>query len=412
MDNNKIRADFPILKRKMSDQPMIYFDNGATTLKPQPVIDAVVNYYTYLGANAHRGDYEMSAQVDAAYEGAREKVQQFIHAKKKEEIIFTSGTTDGLNRVAQMVSEQWCREGQVILTTESEHASSSLPWMTAAKRNNLEIRFIPLVDGRVTMEKVKEVWDDKVRVVCLAHVSNVLGYQAPIAEICAYAHERHAYVVVDGAQSVPHLPIDVQALDVDFYAFSAHKMLGPTGIGVLYGKYEWLDALQPTIYGGESNARYDKRGHITLKRPPFKYESGTQPIEGAIGLAAAVDYLQSVPLADIHDYEVELKQYFLDQVASNPNVQIINPVADSGIVTFNVFDKGKCIPAQDVASFLNTKGIAVRSGQHCAKLLPDVIESFGTVRASFYIYNNKSEIDVFIQALKEVTLANCVGIFF
>ncbi|MBP3853862.1 MAG: aminotransferase class V-fold PLP-dependent enzyme, partial [Erysipelotrichaceae bacterium] len=355
-----VRNDFPILKRTMCDQPLIYFDNGATTLKPQPVIDAVMHYYTYLGANAHRGDYEMSAQVDQAYESARDAVKQFIHAKCREEIVFTSGTTDGLNQIAWMVSNQVLKEGDVILSSQSEHASDTLPWMRAAKDKGLTIRYIPLDQGKITLENVKSVWDEKVKLVALAQVSNVLGYQAPIKEIAAFAHQNHALMVVDAAQSAPHIPIDVQDLDVDFLAFSAHKMCGPTGIGVLYGKLEWLEQLTPMTSGGESNARYDKEGNISLKKSPLKYESGTQPIEGAIGLRAAIDYLSALGLEAIHQHEIECKRYFLEQVGSLDHIIVYNPQVDSGICTFNVTDQGKMIPAQDVASYLNTRGIAVR----------------------------------------------------
>ena len=412
MNNAKLRQDFPILKRTMESKPLIYFDNGATTLKPQRVIDAVVHYYTNLGANAHRGDYEMSAQVDAAYEGARDKVKDFIHANSREEIIFTSGTSESLNQIAFMVCGQLLKSGDVILSSQLEHASNTLPWMVAAKKYGLTIRYIPLENGRITLENMKSVWDKNVKAVAIGQVSNVMGYVAPIKELSQYAHEKGAYMIVDGAQSVPHIQIDVQDLDVDFFAFSGHKMLAPTGIGVLYGKKELLNSLDPLFYGGESNARYDKEGNISLKKSPLKFESGTQPIEAAIGLAAAIDYLQEIGMEAIHAHEVECKQYFLEQIQSMDNIVIYNPDCDSGICTFNVKDQGQLIPAQDVASFLNTKGIAVRSGQHCAKLLPEVIDAFGTVRASFYLYNTKEEIDVFVQALQEVTLENCVNIFF
>ena len=411
MDSNQIRKDFPILKRTMSDHPLIYMDNSATTLKPRPVIDAVMNYYTYLGANAHRGDYEMSAQVDQAFEGARKTAQKFINAKYTEEIVFTSGSTQGLNEVALMLAHDKLKDGDVILTDEAEHASSILPWMMASKR--LEIRYIPLDDqGKITMENVRKVMDETVKVICVAHVSNVLGFEAPVKEMAALAHSYGAYMIVDGAQSAPHLPIDVQDMDMDFFILSAHKMCGPTGIGILYGKKDLLESLNPVYYGGESNARFYKNGVVTLKHTPWKFESGTQPIEGAIGMAAAMDYLTAIGKENIHAYEWELKQYFLSKVEKMDTIKLYNATSQSGICTFNVLDHGKLIPAQDVASFLNTKGIAVRSGQHCAKLLPDVIGAFGTCRASFYIYNTKEEIDTLVEALQEATLENCVNIFF
>lgn len=413
METEKIRKDFPILSRTMSGHPLIYFDNGATTLKPQPVIDAVVNYYTYLGANAHRGDYEMSAQVDSAYEGARKKTANYLNASCPEEIIFNSGSSEGLNQVALMLTQQMLEPGDVILSDESEHASSVLPWMHACKEHNYTLEYIPLDnEGKITVENFKKALHPKVKVVCLAQVSNVLGFTAPIKEIARLAHEQGALVVVDGAQSTPHLPIDVQDLDVDFFVFSAHKMCGPTGVGVLYGKKSLLDQLEPIFYGGESNARFNRCGSLILKDTPLKYESGTQPIEGVLGLSAAIDYIESIGKENIHAYEMELKRYFIEKGKQLGNIHFYNENAESGICTFNVFDNGQMIPSQDVASYLNTKGIAVRSGTHCAKMLVDVLKVPGTCRASFYFYNTKDEIDRLIEALKEATLENCINIFF
>ncbi|WP_297053836.1 aminotransferase class V-fold PLP-dependent enzyme, partial [uncultured Dubosiella sp.] len=259
----KIREDFPILKREMSGHPLVYLDNCATTLKPKKMIDAVVHYYTYLGANAHRGDYEMSAQVDYAYENARKTTQEFIHARRPEEIVFTSGSTESLNILAMAITNQWLHEGDVVLSTVAEHASSVLPWIEAGKSKNVKIEYIPLDEkGRVTIENFKKALHDKVKIVALAQVSNVLGYEAPVKEICRIAHERGIKVVVDGAQSVAHLPVDVQELDCDFFCFSGHKMCGPTGIGVLYGKFDLLEALTPVYFGGESNARFNKCGKV------------------------------------------------------------------------------------------------------------------------------------------------------
>ena len=413
MDNNKIRQDFPILKRTMNGKPVIYFDNSATTLKPQPVIDAVMNYYTYLGANAHRGDYEMSGQVDDAFEGARKRAQKFLNAKHVEEIVFTSGSSMGLNEIAIMVTRQYLNEGDVILSCESEHASSILPWLKAGESKNISIEYIPLdEEGKITVENFKNALHDKIKVVSIAQVSNVLGFEAPIKDITKICHEKGILVVVDGAQSTPHITIDVQDLDVDFFVLSAHKMCGPTGIGVMYGKKKYLDELEPVFYGGESNARFNKCGNLILKESPLKFESGTQPIEAVIGMGAAMDYIDAIGKENIHNYEVELKEYFLEQIKDMDNIVVYNKNSKCGIVTFNVLDHGKMIFSQDVASFLNTKGIAVRSGQHCAKLLPEILQVPATIRASFYFYNTKEEIDVFVAALKEATLANCVDIFF
>lgn len=411
MDQNKIRADFPILKRSMSDHPLIYMDNGATTLKPQAVIDAVTNYYTYLGANAHRGDYEMSAQVDAAFEGARSIAAKFIHAPSEKLIAFTSGSTQGLNEIALMLISQVLKDGNGILTDEAEHASSILPWMKADKK--LDLNYIPLdSEGKITIENFKKALTPNIKVVCVAQVSNVLGYEAPIKEMAKLCHQQDTILIVDGAQSAPHLDIDVQDLDVDFFVLSAHKLCGPSGIGLFYGKKKWMDALEPIFFGGESNARFYKNGEVSLKETPLKFESGTQPIEGAIGMGRAMQYLMDIGKDEIHNYELELKKYFVERTKELDNIVLYNETSQSGICTFNMLDHGKLIPAQDVASYLSTKGIAVRSGQHCAKLLPDVIDAFSTVRASFYIYNTKEEIDQLIDCLKTVTLENCVNIFF
>ncbi|WP_304747779.1 aminotransferase class V-fold PLP-dependent enzyme [Dubosiella newyorkensis] len=409
----EIRAEFPILKRTMSDHPLVYLDNCATTLKPRSVIDTVVHYYTYLGANAHRGDYEMSAQVDFAYEGARKLTKDFIHAAKKEEIVFTSGTTESLNILAMSITNTWLQEGDVVLSTVAEHASSVLPWLEAGESKGIKVEYIPLDEkGQITVENFKKALHPKVKVVCFAQVSNVLGYEAPVKEIVKIAHENGIKVVVDGAQSIAHLPVDVQDLDVDFFCFSAHKMCGPTGIGVLYGKLEYLDALSPIYFGGESNARFSKCGKLKLKKTPFKYESGTQPIEGALGMAAAMKFVDKIGKENIHRYELELKHYFLEKIKDVDNVKVYNADAESGIITFNVYDKGELIFPQDVASFLNTKGIAVRSGEHCAKLLGEVLGVPGTCRASVYFYNTFEEIDKFVLALKEASFETCLDIFF
>lgn len=411
MDVNKIRKDFPILQRKMSNHPMIYLDNSATTLKPQPVIDAVVNYYSYLGANAHRGDYEMSAQVDEAFEGARDIAQKFINAKYREEVAFTSGASEGLNEIALMLIDQVLKKGDGVLTDQAEHASSILPWFKAKQK--LDINYIPLdEEGKITIENFKKVLTPNIKVVCVAQISNVLGFEAPVKEMAKLCHENGTLIIVDGAQSAPHLNIDVQDMDVDFFVLSAHKLCGPSGIGIMYGKKKYFDAFQPVFMGGESNARFYKDGTVTLKKSPLKFESGTQPIEGAIGMGAAMKYIKSIGMDAIHEHEVALKQRLLKQLEDCDHIKIYNRNSKSGIVTFNVYDHGKMIPAQDVASFLNTKGIAVRSGTHCAKLLPEVIDAFGTVRASFYLYNTEAEIDALAAGLKEATLEKCVNIFF
>lgn len=414
---DEIRADFPILKRTMNGLPVDYLDNCATTLKPQQMIDEVVRYYTYLGANAHRGDYEMSAQVDYAYEGARKTTAEFIHAADPKEIVFTSGTTESLNQLALMITNQILQEGDVVLSTETEHASSILPWQEAGYDKKIAVDFIELTeDGRLTVENFKKAIEKfpKTKVVSFAQVSNVLGYTAPVKEITRIAHEHGIIVVVDGAQSIAHMPVDVADLDVDFFCFSAHKMCGPTGIGVLYGKSSWLEKLRPVYYGGESNARYYKYERMILRKAPFKFESGTQPIEGALGMAAAMRYINKIGKESIHEYELELKHYFLKRADEElkDKITIYNRDAESGIITFNVYDHGKLIFPQDMASYLSQKGIACRSGQHCAKLMYDFIKAPGTVRASAYFYNTFEDMDRLVEAIKHASVENTLDFFF
>ncbi len=413
-----IRQDFPILEREMSGHPVDYLDSCATTLKPHAVIDEVVRYYTYLGSNAHRGDYEMSAQVDYAFEGARKTMMEFIHASRKEEIVFTSGTTEGLNMVALMAIDQLLEKGDAIMTAETEHASSILPWQYYGCKKGIATCYMHLTDeGRITLDNFKKSLDENpnTKVVMVAQVSNVLGYQVPVEEMGAICKERGILFVVDGAQAVAHTPVDVQKMNCDFYCFSGHKMCGPTGIGVLYGRFELLDKLTPVYFGGESNARYYKDcDTLILRRTPLKYESGTQPIEAALGMAAAARYLKKIGLENIHEYELFLKRHFLERAEKElkDKVKLYNATSESGIITFNVYDNGQLIFPQDMASFLSSKGIAVRSGQHCAKLMGDIIDAPGTVRASLYLYNSLEDVDRLVDALKEATVEKCLDIFF
>lgn len=414
---DEIRAQFPILKRKMNGFPLDYLDSSATTLKPKPVIDAVVNYYEYLGANAHRGDYQMSLQVDTTFEGARKIMQKYINAARPEEICFTSGATEGLNEVAMMVVNDLLQPGDVVLSTETEHASNILPWQQAGFQKGVDVAFVPLdKDGSFSIDNLKKMLDEteNVKVITVAQVSNVLGFEAPVEEIGQICKERGIIFVVDGAQSVAHLPIDVQKMNCDFFCFSGHKMCGPTGIGVMYGKYEMLDKLWPSIFGGESNARFNKNGNLILKKPPEKFESGTQPIEGAIGMGAAATYIESIGRENIHNYELMLKQHFLDRADAElkDKIEIYNRDSKSGIITFNVYDKGQLIFPQDVASYLSSQGIAVRSGQHCAKLMGDVVNAPGTVRASLYFYNNLNDVNRLVEAIKETTFEKVLDIYF
>lgn len=409
IDVQRLRSDFPMLHgKKMQGCDLIYFDNAATTFKPQAVRAAVDYYYTDITCNAHRGDYDLSYTVDQAYEGTRERVARFLHAQTNE-IVFTSGTSESLNLVAQGYGRKFLHEGDIVLSSESEHASCVLPWMKVCEERKAALSFIPLdPSGHIDMDSFRAQMSDRVKVIALAMITNVLGYEAPIQEICAMAHSYGAVVVVDGAQSVPHMPIDVRKLDCDFLAFSAHKMCGPTGTGVLYGKYALLDAMDPLHLGGGSNARYDMCGNIRLKNPPFKFESGTPNIEGVLGLRAAIDYLDAVGMANIHAYELELHHYIVKELLKMNHIIVYNPDAKSAIITFNVKD----VFAQDAATFFNANGIAVRSGQHCAKLLIDRLNTSATIRASLYFYNTKAEADRFLAVCAQANMQSCLDVYF
>lgn len=408
-DVNKIREDFPMLQNhKMQEHPLIYLDNAATTFKPQSVIDAVTHYYTDISVNAHRGDYELSFQVDQEYEEARDVIANFIHADRNE-IVFTSGASESLNLVAYGFGRKYLQPGDIVLSSEAEHASNILPWMKTCDETGAELMYIPLDDdGRLTCENFRMCMSEQVKVVAIAQVTNVLGYEVPVREICEIAHEFGAVVVVDGAQSIPHMPVDVYDMDCDFFAFSAHKMCGPTGIGVLYGKYELLDVMEPFLLGGGSNARFDMCGNILMKNPPYKFESGTPAIEAVLGMKAAIQYLESIGMDVIHAYEKDLHDYVINRLITMDNIIIYNPYNDSGIITFNV----KGVFAQDGATFFNANGIAVRSGQHCAKLLMDKLETSATIRASLYFYNTKEEADMFLDVCSRADLESCLDVFF
>lgn len=395
IDPHKIRKDFPMYAEhdsKFENLPLVYLDNAATTFKPYDVIKAEEHYYKDITANAHRGDYALAHEVDVAYEEARKVVADFINADVNE-VAFTSGDTMAMNEIAFGLEKE-INEGDEILLSYEEHASNVLPWFIVAKRRGAIIKYIPLDKGRITVDNFKKSITPKTKIVSLAYISNVLGYIVPIKEITEIAHEHNILVVVDGAQSVPHIRTDVKDSDIDFLAFSAHKMMGPTGIGALYGKYKLLERLDPLMYGGEMNARFHPDGYISLEEPPLKFEAGTQNIAGAIGFAAAIKYLSQFSFADIHAHELELKKLAIEGLKANNNAIIYNEDNDSGIVTFNIKD----VFAQDAASYLASKGVFVRTGQHCAKLLPDYLNTPATIRASFYIYNTKEDVKALVDA--------------
>lgn len=402
-DVEKIRKDFPMIN---NNQNLIYFDSSATSFKPQCVIDEVVNYYSNTNTNIHRGDYDISYRVSKQYDDTRNTVKDFINAKDSKEIAFTSGDTLSLNTIAFSYGLNNLQKDDVILTSEVEHASNILPWFKVAEKTGAQVKYIDLnEDASFNFDNYKKCFDSfNVKIVSLTYVSNVMGYIYPIKEICKIAHEHGAIVSIDAAQAIPHIKVDVQDLDVDFLSFSSHKMCGPAGIGVLYGKYDLLEKMEPLLYGGGSNARFDNCGNIILKKAPEKFESGTPNIEGVLGLDRACKYLMNIGMESIDKYCNELSQYFMDKLSKLDNVEIYNKDARSGIVTFNV----KGIFAQDAASYFNSKGIAVRSGNHCAKLLLNIIGASDTIRASMYFYNTKQEIDNFIEIIKDTTIEKCV----
>lgn len=394
----EIRKDFPMLKNiTNSGNPLIYFDNSATTLKPQCVIDAVVNYYTNMTANVHRGDYDLSHNVDVEYEKTRKVIANFINAKK-EEIIFTNGATSGINMVSYGLGEMIINPGDEIIISEAEHASNILPWYRVADTKKAKIVFVPLDEkGKITIENLKKVITPKTKIISLAHVGNVMGYVLDVKNISKLCRERNIVFVLDGAQGIAHHKIDVKDLDCDFYIFSAHKMLGPSGVGAVYGKIELLEEMPPFILGGGSNSRFDNKGKVYLKKSPYKFEAGTPAIEGVIGFRKAVEYLENIGMDNISKYEKELKDYAIEKLKEIKEVTIYNEETDSAIISFNY----KGVFAQDLGTHYNSYGIAVRTGQHCAKLLPDIIKTPSVVRASFYFYNTKEEIDKFIEVTKK-----------
>ena len=387
------REDFPMLNHNY-----IYLDNGATTWKPIQVINKINEYYKDYTANAHRGDYDISLKVDLEYENARDIIKDFINAKSRKEVIFTSGTTNSLNMVASCFFKNILEPGDEIIITESEHASNILPWYELAKTNGVVIKYCPLDENHyVTLNNLKKVITPATKLISLAQITNVIGDIRPIKKICEFAHQNNIFVCVDGAQSVPHIKVDVQDLDCDFLAFSGHKMCGPTGIGVLYGKLELLQELKPQNLGGGMNESFDSVQEVYLKELPTRLEAGTPNIEGAIGLGAAAEYLMNISFDKITNHETTLRRYLVEELKKIEHINIVNEESDSGVVAFNVDN----IFPQDVAVYLNKYGICLRAGNHCAKILKNEIGVKNTLRASIYIYNTKEEIDKLVSLLKD-----------
>ena len=397
----KIRADFPILAREVYGKPLVYLDNAATTQKPLCVLDAMREEYLNVNANVHRGVHYLSQQATDLHEAAREKVRTFINARKTEEIVFTRGTTESINLIASSFCQSQMQPGDEVLVTDMEHHSNIVPWQLQAQRMGIIVRHLPITDdGRlVCCDSIATYLTERTKLVSIAHVSNVLGAINPVADIIRMAHERNIPVLVDGAQSAPHMKIDVQALDCDFYAFSGHKMYGPTGIGVLYGKEEWLEKLPPYQGGGEMIDKVTWE-RTTFERLPFKFEAGTPDYVATHGLATAIDYLGSIGLDRVEAHEQELTRYCMEQLQTIDGMKIYG-VADhrDAVVSFNVGS----IHHLDLGTLLDRLGIAVRTGHHCAQPLMDRLGVSGTVRASFALYNTKEEIDTLVAGIRRVS---------
>ena len=403
-----IRSDFPMYSRdeKYKDLPLHYLDNSATTFKPYSVIKTMNEYNYHMTSNAHRGDYLLAYDVSTAYEFARHEVASFINSKD-EEVIFTSGTTMSLNEIAYML-EDTLAAGDEIIISKQEHASNVLPWFNLKNRKGIVIKYVDIEpNGEILPEKLESIMTDKTKIVSLASVSNVLGYPIDVKALCEVTHRHNALYIADAAQSIAHNKTDVKDLDVDFLAFSGHKMLGPTGIGVLYSKLSHLSRLDPLFFGGEMNSRFYEDGSYTLADIPLRYEAGTQNIEGALGLASACNYLKKIGMDNVSEHEKNLKKKLVDLLKDNDDIIMYNASSKSGILTFNVRDTF----SQDIASYLSNYGIFVRTGTHCAKLLPEVLATDTTIRASIYIYNDEDDINELASRLKSAK-ENYLNAFF
>lgn len=398
MDIKDIRQYFPILHQEVNDNPLVYLDSSATSQKPIQVIEALEKYYREDNSNVHRGVHTLGTRATDAYEGSREKVRKFINAKSIQEVIFTRGTTTSLNWVAQSYGTDNLKAGDEIVITYMEHHSNIIPWQQAAKRTGAQLKYIPLqADGTISLDDVRATVTPNTKIVSVMQVSNVLGVINPIKEIAKIAHENGAIMVVDGAQSAPHMKIDVQDLDCDFLAFSGHKMLGPTGIGVLYGKKQLLEQMEPVEFGGEM-IDFVQLQESTWKELPWKFEGGTPIIAGAIGLGAAIDFLNQVGLDNIADHEHKLTSYAFEKLTAVEGMTIYgpqDPAKRTGLITFNLAD----VHPHDVATVLDAEGIAVRAGHHCAQPLMKWLNASATARASFYLYNTEEEIDKLVEGL-------------
>ncbi len=399
MDIEKIRSDFPILSREINGRPLIYLDNAATTQKPQSVIDALTHYYSTMNANIHRGLHTMAEEATTAYEAVRQQVATFIHAASAKEIIFTRNTTESLNLLAYSLGAR-LKEGDEIVLTDMEHHSNLVPWQLLAKRSGAVLRFLDIDDeGKISLDQARELIGARTRIVSIVHMSNVLGTVNPVTEIGEMARAAGATMIVDGAQSVPHMPIDVQTLGADYVAFSAHKMLGPTGIGVLWGRQELLEELDPFLGGGEMISVVT-REESTWAALPHKFEAGTPNIDSVIAFGPALTYLSLIGMRNVHAHSQELVAYAMDRLNSLKGVQVYgppDPTEHGAVCAFNYLD----IHPHDISTIVDQYGVAIRAGHHCAQPLHRCLKTPATARASFYVYNRKEEVDALIDALQE-----------
>ena len=397
-DIKKVREDFPILAREVYGKPLIYLDNAATTQKPLCVLDAMRDEYLNVNANVHRGVHYLSQQATDLHEAARETVRAFINAEKIEEIVFTRGTTEAINLVASSFCESQMQPGDEVIVTEMEHHSNIVSWQLQAMKRGIVVKHLPITDdGQLCLDQLEPMISEKTKIISVAHVSNVLGTVNPVDEIVKIAHAHGIPVLVDGAQSAPHFKIDVQAMDCDFFAFSGHKMYGPTGIGVLYGKEEWLEKLPPYQGGGEMIDKVTWE-RTTFERLPFKFEAGTPDYVATHGLAKAIEYIDSIGFEAIQQHEQALTRYCMEQLQTIPDIHIYGPIERDAVVSFNVGS----IHHLDMGTLLDRLGIAVRTGHHCAQPLMDRLGISGTVRASFALYNTKEEIDTLVAGIRRV----------
>lgn len=398
MKVDELRRLFPILNQEVNGHPLVYLDSAATSQKPISVLETVNRYYQTDNSNVHRGVHTLGSRATDAYEGAREKVARFICARSTQEVVFTRGTTTAINLVAASYARSVCREEDEIVLTPLEHHSNLIPWQQAAKATGAALKYIPLQpDGSIRLEDVENTITERTKVVAVTYVSNVLGVINPVKEIAQIAHKQGAKILVDGAQSTPHMSVNMQDMDCDFYAFSGHKMCGPTGIGVLYGKKELLEQMEPVEFGGEMIDHVDLY-ESTWKGLPWKFEGGTPIIAGAVGLGAAIDFLQEVGLDWIHQHESELTEYAMQRLSEIDEITLYGPKEEhAGLVTFNLGD----IHPHDVSTVLDAEGIAIRAGHHCCQPLMRWLEVSSTARASFYLYNNQADIDRLVEALQK-----------